>query len=150
MFSLLTITLLFISHGSHGSHGYTSSSEPRVNVSPSIKRRSFIISPSIALSLSFIVNTPKAEALRPKNDALCGTGFFEHIYEYKCTAIGDIEDEGSAKALNSDEMGITDSLIGKLGVSFEDIKSDNEVRSEVSKSKDSEKEAIPTKEMSNL
>ena len=147
MFSLLTITLLFISHGSHG---YTSSSEPRVNVSPSIKRRSFIISPSIALSLSFIVNTPKAEALRPKNDALCGTGFFEHIYEYKCTAIGDIEDEGSAKALNSDEMGITDSLIGKLGVSFEDIKSDNEVRSEVSKSKDSEKEAIPTKEMSNL
>jgi len=147
MFSLLTITLLFISHGSHG---YTSSSEPRVNVSPSIKRRSFIISPSIALSLSFIVNTPKAEALRPKNDALCGTGFFEHIYEYKCTAIGDIEDEGSAKALNSDEMGITDSLIGKLGVSFEDIKSDNEVRSEVSKSKDSEKEAIPTKELSNL
>ena len=147
MFSLLTITLLFISHGSHG---YTSSSEPRVNVSPSIKRRSFIISPSIALSLSFIVNTPKAEALRPKNDALCGTGFFEHIYEYKCTAIGDIEDEGSAKALNSDEMGITDSLIGKLGVSVEDIKSDNEVRSEVSKSKDSEKEAIPTKELSNL
>lgn len=147
MFSLLTITLLLISHGSHG---YTSSSEHRVNVSPSINRRSFIISPSIALSLSFIVNTPKAEALRPKNDALCGTGFFEHIYEYKCTAIGDIEDEGSAKALNSDEMGITDSLIGKLGVSFEDIKSDNEVRSEVSKSKDSEKEAIPTKEMSNL
>ena len=147
MFSLLTITLLFISHGSHG---YTSSSEPRVNVSPSINRRSFIISPSIALSLSFVVNTPKAEALRPKNDALCGTGFFEHIYEYKCTAIGDIEDEGSAKSLNSDEMGITDSLIGKLGVSFEDIKSDNEVRSEVSKSKDSEKEAIPTKELSNL
>ena len=57
-----------------------------------------------------------AHALKQKNEALCGTGFFEHIYEYKCTAIGDIEDEGYSKGLSQAETGLTDSLMGKLGV----------------------------------
>ena len=58
----------------------------------------------------------KGHALKQKNEALCGTGFFEHIYEYKCTAIGDIEDEGYSKGLSQAETGLTDSLMGKLGV----------------------------------
>ena len=69
------------------------------------------------------MNAPRADALKPQNEALCGTGFFEHIYEYKCTAIGDIEDEGSVKAMSSDEVGLTDSLMEKLGFSLQD---DNE------------------------
>jgi hypothetical protein len=44
-----------------------------------------------------------AKALQEKNDVLCGTGFFTHIFEYKCTEIGDIEDEGTSKGLSSTE-----------------------------------------------
>ena len=59
---------------------------------------------------------PPAFALKKRNEALCGTGFFEHIYEYKCTEIGDIEDEGYSRAMNAEENGLTDGLMGKLGV----------------------------------
>ena len=58
----------------------------------------------------------RAHALKKRNEALCGTGFFEHIYEYKCTEIGDIEDEGNSRAMNSAENGLTDGLMGKLGL----------------------------------
>ena len=85
----------------------------------STNRRSFLSLPSVLLlsssSLSFFPSN--ANALKPKNDALCGTGFFEHIYEYKCTSIGDIEDEGKTKEMNSNEVGLTDSLMGKLNLS---------------------------------
>jgi len=62
-----------------------------------------------------------ALALKQKNEALCGTGFFEHIYAYKCTSIGDIEDEGTSKELSSAETGVTDSLMGKLGFDTDDV-----------------------------
>jgi hypothetical protein len=62
-----------------------------------------------------------ALALKQKNEALCGTGFFEHIYEYKCTSIGDIEDEGTSKELSSVETGVTDNLMGKLGFDTGDV-----------------------------
>lgn len=70
----------------------------------------------ILLSSTTLSNPNPAHALKPKNDALCGTGFFEHIYEYKCTSIGDIEDEGQTKKLNGDEMDISNGLMGKLGL----------------------------------
>jgi len=60
-------------------------------------------------------------ALKQKNEALCGTGFFEHIYEYKCTAIGDIQDEGMSKTMSQAETGVTDSLMGKLGFDTETL-----------------------------
>jgi len=47
---------------------------------------------------------------------LCGTGFFEHFNEFRCTPIGDISDEGTVKALSAKEDGISDGLLGKLGV----------------------------------
>lgn len=74
-----------------------------------------------------------ALALKAKNEALCGTGFFEHIYEYKCTAIGDIEDEGYSKSLSQAETGLTDSLMGKLGVDTSDAFGDFDSQSSKSK-----------------
>jgi len=71
------------------------------------------LSSAVAL-FGLLSATPAAHALKKKNEALCGTGFFEHIYEYKCTAIGDIEDEGTSKGLSQSETGLTDSLMGKL------------------------------------
>ena len=81
-----------------------------------------------------------AHALKQKNEALCGTGFFEHIYEYKCTAIGDIEDEGYSKGLSQAETGLTDSLMGKLGVDTGDAFGDYDA----SKKKGSESKASKT------
>lgn len=69
-----------------------------------------------ALGLAGLAAPTPAHALKKRNEALCGTGFFEHIYEYKCTAIGDIQDEGYSKALNQAESGLTDGLMGKLGL----------------------------------
>jgi hypothetical protein len=62
-----------------------------------------------------------ALALKKKNEVLCGTGFFEHIYEYKCTSIGDIEDEGTSKELSRAETGVTDNLMGKFGFDTDDV-----------------------------
>jgi len=62
-----------------------------------------------------------SRALKKKNEALCGTGFFEHIYEYRCTNIGDISDEGASKGLNEGETDLADSLMSKLGVNIDDI-----------------------------
>ena len=113
---ILLLSLLFL-----GCNGYSNQNHkrPRITQPTATDRRSFLV-PSIAVPLSFIFNAAKVEALQPKNDALCGTGFFEHIYEYKCTAIGDIEDEGIAKGMSSNEVGLTDSLMGKLGLSTEE------------------------------
>ena len=82
------------------------------NSPPTIHRSAFLSS-TVAL-FGLLSATPAAHALKKKNEALCGTGFFEHIYEYKCTAIGDIEDEGTSKGLSQSETGLTDSLMGKL------------------------------------
>lgn len=84
-----------------------------------------------------------AHALKQKNEALCGTGFFEHIYEYKCTAIGDIEDEGYSKGLSQAESGLTDSLMGKLGVDSGDAFGDaTESSSKKSDSKTNKTETV--------
>jgi hypothetical protein len=43
---------------------------------------------------------------------LCGTGFFTNIWQYKCTDLGDIEDEGKINVYR--RRGQMDSLMGKL------------------------------------
>ena len=58
-----------------------------------------------------------AAALEARNEMLCGTGFFTNIYQYKCTELGDISDEGKAKKMNIQELGSMESLMGKMGVS---------------------------------
>jgi hypothetical protein len=82
-------------------------------------RREFISLASI-LATPFLIPKP-SEALQSKNDNLCGTGFFEHFQEYRCTTIGDISDEGLSKDMNDSDKGLTDSLMGKLGVSIDDL-----------------------------
>ena len=57
---------------------------------------------------------------------VCGTGFFEHIYEYKCTAIGDIQGEGNVKDLSAKEVDVADSLMRKFGLSEESSFSNGE------------------------
>ena len=55
-----------------------------------------------------------ANALQSKNEALCGTGFFTNIWQYKCTEIGDIEDEGDSKELSTFEESSINSLMSKF------------------------------------
>jgi hypothetical protein len=57
-----------------------------------------------------------AYALKPRNEALCGTGLFENFLEYRCTSIGNIQDEGYTRPLTDQETQSTDSLLSKLGV----------------------------------
>jgi hypothetical protein len=63
--------------------------------------------------------TNVAMALQPRNEPLCSTGLFENFMEYKCTPIGDIQDEGIGKDLTSIEIETTDSLLSKLGITTE-------------------------------
>ena len=56
-----------------------------------------------------------ALALKPNNEALCGTGFFTNIAQYKCTDIGDISDEGKSRKTTAEEDSRMDSLMSKFG-----------------------------------
>jgi hypothetical protein len=81
---------------------------------PPSSRRSF-------LSATTLVGTwglakPACHALQERNEALCGTGFFTNIWQYKCTDLGDIEDEGMAKDLSDEDQGTVDSLMAKLNL----------------------------------
>ena len=54
-------------------------------------------------------------ALKPNNEALCGTGFFTNIAQYKCTDIGDISDEGQSRKTTAEEESRLDGLMSKFG-----------------------------------
>lgn len=84
-------------------------------------RRKFINVTAMTLGLPFLDPRP-SNALKPKNENLCGTGLFEHFQEYRCTPIGNILDEGVSKDLTESDAGLTDSLMGKLGISSENLK----------------------------
>ena len=94
------------------------SDDERSGFNGSSRRAAMVRSASAVASFlaATTLRPEKADALKKRNEALCGTGFFEHIYEYKCTEIGDIEDEGISKAMSSSENGLTDGLMGKLGL----------------------------------
>lgn len=79
-------------------------------------RRAFV---SISVTTASAILLPQeSQALQKKNEALCGTGFFEHIYEYKCTTIGDISDEAKSKSMDESMEIQTDLLMERLN-SFE-------------------------------
>lgn len=105
-----------------GCHDHLPDPPPKKNDLPNRRNALFRVgTTALAVTLPFVVSPSSALALKQKNEALCGTGFFEHIYEYKCTAIGDIEDEGTSKSLSQAEYGVTDSLMGKLGFDTGDV-----------------------------
>ena len=73
---------------------------------------------SAALVGSILLNPQSnrpALALKPNNEALCGTGFFTNIAQYKCTDIGDISDEGKSRKVSAEEDSRMDSLMSKFG-----------------------------------
>lgn len=67
-------------------------------------------------SIGLVGASNEALAVQPRNELLCGTGFFTNIWQYKCTDLGDIEDEGKIKAMSVEEEAKMDSLMGKLGM----------------------------------
>lgn len=71
------------------------------------------------------VNLPlPATAVQERNEALCGTGFFTNIWQYKCTDLGDISDEGIGKELSSSETTAADALLSKMNL-LQDSSTDN-------------------------
>lgn len=73
-----------------------------------------------------------ARALQEKNEGLCGTGFFTHYMEYRCTDIGDISDDGKVTDLTESERTKTDALLTKLHL-------DNDNDDDADKEKDESK-----------
>ena len=80
-----------------------------------LNRRNLIRSlSSAALSGSVLLSSQSAMALKPNNEALCGTGFFTNIAQYKCTDIGDISDEGQSRKTTAEEESRLDGLMSKF------------------------------------
>lgn len=104
-----------------GKFDFSRRQERKQATDSAIDRRSALFQASLVAAFPISLSPAPASALKEKNEALCGTGFFEHIYEYKCTSIGDIEDEGASKAMNQAQSDATDSLMGKLGFDTGDI-----------------------------
>jgi len=104
-----------------------SSSKPvsREDTAALARRDVFAISSkAIALSLALLTQNPaSSSALESRNESLCGTGLFEHFQEWRCTSIGNILDEGVSKDLKEVETASIDSLMGRLGVSMDDLNS---------------------------
>ena len=81
----------------------------------SLNRRNLIrVLSSAALSSNLVLNSQSAMALKPNNEALCGTGFFTNIAQYKCTDIGDISDEGQSRKTTAEEESRLDGLMSKF------------------------------------
>ena len=89
-------------------------SPPRSTTALYSNRRAFLAGIAIAM-----VPT-SSMALKPRNEALCGTGLFTNFLEYRCTEIGDISDEGQKTGLSASEAGAADSLMSKLNLDFDD------------------------------
>lgn len=96
------------------------SSDKKIKAHFPNKRREIIA--LVGMMAAPYIKPKRTDALQPKNEDLCGTGFFENFQEYRCTAIGDISDEGLSKDMNSNEKELAGSLMGKLGVSTNDLK----------------------------
>ncbi|KAL7468546.1 hypothetical protein ACHAXS_008765 [Conticribra weissflogii] len=73
---------------------------------------------TLALTLTLTMTLPShpsaANAIQPKNEALCNTGFFTNVGAWYCTDIGNIGDEGRSKPLSGGEEERLDGLLGKL------------------------------------
>ena len=76
----------------------------------------------VGTTTSFATNS---HALTAKNEALCATGFFTNIAQYRCTDIGDISDEGKSKNLSTNQEMATDSLLSKLDLSTDTATTNN-------------------------
>ena len=78
------------------------------------QRREMLQSAAWGISSTVLLLPKTAHAVKPANEALCGTGFFTNIAQYRCTDIGDISDEGKSRKLSQEETSSLDSLMGKF------------------------------------
>jgi len=105
-----------------------SPSEPSLRTTPRMspaRRRLLaggVASTAAGLASAFLpIVSPPAHAVKERNEILCGTGFFTNIWQYRCTDLGDISDEGQIKALSPSENGAADALLrSKFGSLVED------------------------------
>jgi len=67
---------------------------------------------------------PPAGAVKERNEALCNTGFFTNIAQYRCTPVGNIWDEGQKTSLSVEEEGATNSLLSKFNFETSESSSD--------------------------
>ena len=124
----------------HDSPSFLKQSEPIVGAAQLSNNRRALFGAISAAALPVFWSNEPAAALQARNEALCGTGFFTNIAQYKCTEIGDISDEGKTRPLSKADEGITKSLMGKIGmenveISDEGDKSKDEASKRSSKSK---------------
>lgn len=97
---------------------------PREATTP---RRRFLASAAASAFGVMVSVPPPAEAVKERNEALCNTGFFTNIAQYRCTPVGNIWDEGQKTSLSVEEEGATDSLLSKfnLGATNESSSDEN-------------------------
>lgn len=69
---------------------------------------------SSSSSSPFPTTTTLVVAVKNRNEALCGTGFYTNIWQYKCTELGDIQDEGTPGGLSPSEESTAESLLSKF------------------------------------
>lgn len=99
------------------------SQEPSVTpILVSNTRRALLLASLSTLAVATAHAYPAA-AVKPRNEALCSTGLFDNFMEYRCTPIGNIQDEGQSKDMTSTESASTDSLMSKLGLSNDETSS---------------------------
>jgi len=91
-------------------------------------RRNVLIQGFQAVAFTAVVDVQPALALKERNEALCGTGFFTNIAQYMCTDIGDISDEGKSRKITDSELSSMDSLLGKLGAPEETVQKNDQVQ----------------------
>lgn len=108
----------------------------------SSSRREFVA--RSLFGLAAIQSTP-VFALKERDEALCSTGFFTNIWEFRCTEIGDISDEGASRDLSSSELGATESLMSKLNVGIpDDIDEDLSISDKIQSKSQEKKETLWT------
>jgi hypothetical protein len=112
----------------------------------SVTSRRTIIRTLSAATLMLVQGSHPAMALKDRNEALCGTGFFTNIALYKCTEIGDISDEGKSQPLSSTEEGSMQSLLSKMGMEDMEIVEDGDKgENQGTNSRQGSKAAEPTR-----
>jgi hypothetical protein len=90
--------------------------QSETSLSTSTSRRGFFVGAACFTSIGLMGGANEALAVKPRNEMLCGTGFFTNIWQYKCTDLGDIEDEGKIKTVSAEEEAKMDTLMGKLSM----------------------------------
>jgi hypothetical protein len=100
---LLTAIVLLLQVIGEASAWSPPQSQMPISTSISTSRRGFFVGAAWFTSVGLMGGANEAQAVKPRNEMLCGTGFFTNIWQYKCTDLGDIEDEGKIKAMSAEE-----------------------------------------------